>query len=326
VSSSGPVATVVVPTHDHGPTLRYSVASALRQTVADLEIVIIGDGMPEDAAEVAREVAAQDSRVRLLELPKGPRLGEAYRHAVLGEARGRHVFYLSDDDLWFPEHVETLSRLIEENDAHFVHTLPVALLGDGTWSKSNVDLSLPFHRDAMLGGFNRVGLTSAGHTLAAYRRLPHGWRTSPQGTPTDLHMWQQWLREPWVRCASSPIPTALHFPSVDRRGATAEERLEELAAHQPVLTDAGARRDWLTRLIADDFPRAAWLEAQWKEQEAWLADREEALRWHQEQLAASVAYAEGLAVALQEARAETSRLQARLSEAPEAAPRRLREA
>jgi len=49
-----PLVSVVVPTHDHGPTLGPAVRSALRQTVDELEVLIVGDGMPAAAGEIAR--------------------------------------------------------------------------------------------------------------------------------------------------------------------------------------------------------------------------------------------------------------------------------
>lgn len=261
------------------------MASALAQTVADLDIVIVGDGMPEAAAEVAREVAGLDERVRLVEHPKGPRHGEIYRHELLAETNARRVFYLSDDDLWLPEHVETLSELFDASGADFVCARGAARLGDGTWGLAHVDLAMPYHRDTMQAGYNRVGLCDAAHTLEAYRRLPHGWRPAPRGTPSDLYMWQQWLAEPWPSYATAAVPTVLHFPSHERRDTTPAERLRELAEHRAVLDDPAARARWLERLIADDFPRAAWLEAHWREQGEWLANREAALAWHVEQLA-----------------------------------------
>jgi GalNAc5-diNAcBac-PP-undecaprenol beta-1,3-glucosyltransferase len=278
------LATVLVPTHDHGQLLRLAVGSATHQTVHDLDIVIVGDGMTAETAEVARELAGSDHRVRVLEHPKGERHGEAYRDPILRTCRSQYVFYLSDDDLWFPEHVETLVTLLEDQDAHFVHTLPTSLLDEGQWAKANVDLAMEFHRKAMIGGFNRIGLSMVGHTLEAYRRLPVGWRTSPTGTPTDLHMWRQWLEQPWTRFASSRVPTVLNFPSPIRDDMGIVERASELEAHLPVLHDPAARRDWLVRLIADDFPRAAWLETHWQGLEETAKVREDALRWHQEEL------------------------------------------
>jgi GalNAc5-diNAcBac-PP-undecaprenol beta-1,3-glucosyltransferase len=125
-------ATVVVPTYDHGPTLRHSVGSALRQTVDDIEVLIVGDGMPDDAREVALELERSDERVRVLVNPKGESRGELHRHAALGEARGRLVFYLSDDDLWFPDHVESMTASLAAAGADFVHAPPIWRMDDGS--------------------------------------------------------------------------------------------------------------------------------------------------------------------------------------------------
>ena len=105
-------ATVLIPTHNHGPTLRYAAQSALAQNIRDLEVFIVGDGMTEETKRVAVEIQCSDARVRLFDHPKGPRHGEIYRDAALREARGRIVCYLSDDDLWLPLHVETMVALL----------------------------------------------------------------------------------------------------------------------------------------------------------------------------------------------------------------------
>ncbi len=84
-------------------------AARSAQSHTELELLIVGDGMPAEAAAVARELAASTSSVRLFEFDKGERHGEAHRHTVITEqARGEYVFYLSDDDLLLPDHVETM--------------------------------------------------------------------------------------------------------------------------------------------------------------------------------------------------------------------------
>ena len=40
-------ATVLIPTHDHGPLVRFPIESALAQTVQQLEVFVVGDGAPE---------------------------------------------------------------------------------------------------------------------------------------------------------------------------------------------------------------------------------------------------------------------------------------
>jgi glycosyltransferase involved in cell wall biosynthesis len=110
-----PEATVLIPTHDHGPTLYYSVRSALAQSVENIEILIVGDGVPEPTREIVAELQ-RDERVRFLDNPKGESRGELHRHTALQEARSEIVCYLSDDDLWLPDHIATMRQLLESAD------------------------------------------------------------------------------------------------------------------------------------------------------------------------------------------------------------------
>jgi hypothetical protein len=176
-----------------------------------------------------REIVATlqaDPRVRFFDHPKGPRTGEIYRAAALAEARGEIVCYLSDDDLWLPTHVETLRELLA--DADFAHALPTHVAPDGSISSMTVDLALAADRELLLSGKNPVPLTFGAHTLNLYRRLPHGWRTTPHGIATDLYMWQQILSTPGCRAVSGTRPTALLFPSPERRTMTLDERCAEM--------------------------------------------------------------------------------------------------
>ena len=234
-------ATVVVPTFDHGPTLYRSVRSALAQTVADLEVFVVGDGVPDATRSVMADLVREDPRVRFFDHPKGPRHGEVHRHAALAEARGRIVCYLSDDDLYLPDHVAAMGRLLDGAD--FAHAFPVALWPDGTPETFAVDVALPYYRT---GRRAAIPLSCGAHTLALYRRLRHGWRTTPAGVPTDRYMWQQVL-DTGCRAVSGTGVTVLTFPSPLRVGQSAEQRGAELDAYGPRLADAA----WRARFTAD---------------------------------------------------------------------------
>lgn len=222
-----PQATVVIPTFDHGPMLLHSVRSALAQTIEGIEVFVIGDGVPDMTREIMAELTREDDRVRFFDNPKAPSRGERHRNAALEEARGEIVCYLADDDLWFPEHVEDMRDLL--GSADFANTLPIYVDEEGALGFYIVDLNLPADRDLILSGTNRIPLSCGAHTLEMYRRLPHGWRTTPKGKPTDIHMWQQFLADPGCRAVSHTRPTALNFPSPRRTGWTVEERAGELA-------------------------------------------------------------------------------------------------
>lgn len=227
------IASVVVPTTgDRVDLLRHSVGSVLAQTVGDLEVLVIGDGAAAASRTWAESV---DPRVRWFGFPKDASRGEVNRHRVLTEsARGELVLYLCDRDLWLPDHVAEMQRVLA--DADFGHTLRFVMdEEDRAVAPHTLDLRRAEDRARASYSTNVLPLSMAGHTLAAYRRLPHGWRTTPPDRPTDRYMWVQFLDQPGVRVATSAWPTVLSFK---RPGSwTVAQRRAVLERWTPRLTD-----------------------------------------------------------------------------------------
>ena len=146
-------ATIIVPTHNHGATLARSVRSALCQTVRDVEVVILGDGATEATVATATAMARSDPRVRFHANPKHESRGEPHRDRAVRESRANFICYLSDDDLYLPDHVETVIGLLRKAD--FVHAVPVHIDGNGA-------------RDA-----NHRSLDSGAQALDCERGQPH---------------------------------------------------------------------------------------------------------------------------------------------------------
>lgn len=232
-------ATVIVPTTgDRGPLLRHSVGSVLRQSVRDLEVFVVGDGVSPATRDHIEALCCGDERVRFFDFPKHESRGEPNRHQVLSEhARGRIVAYLCDRDLWLPDHLRHLGGVLE--DADFAHTLRFRVAEDDQIKFSHVaDIRTPGGRAPNRPGPGLIPLSFAGHTLEAYQRLPWGWRATPVGRSTDNYMWAQFLAEPWVRVACSPMPTVLTFKRGDHPGWSTEQRLEILERWSPRLSSA----------------------------------------------------------------------------------------
>lgn len=249
-------ATVLLPTHNHVRPLGVAIESALAQTLADFELFIVGDGVTDATRAVANRFAAQDRRVRFFDFPKGPRKGEIHRHQALQQARGQFVAYLGDDDIWFPNHLEVLAELLKDVD--FGHTLQIGINQESRMVMMAADLENPDFRGRMLTElYNRFDLTFAGHTLAAYHRLPQGWVTTPPEFPwTDLYMWRQFLREPWCRARSAMVPTGINTWTHLRPHLTDEERAAEMIAYRDGLALPGMREQ-LWRTVATLFAKDA---------------------------------------------------------------------
>ena len=61
---SRPLVTVVIPCYNYGHFLPAAVASALDQRGVDVEVIIVDDASSDGSADVARELADRDPRVR----------------------------------------------------------------------------------------------------------------------------------------------------------------------------------------------------------------------------------------------------------------------
>jgi glycosyltransferase involved in cell wall biosynthesis len=256
-------ATVVIPTFDHGPLLEYSLASALAQTVSDIEIFVVGDGVPDITRSIAVNARERDARVRFFDNPKGARRGEVHRHRALAHARGEIVCYLADDDLWLPHHVETMLTVLDEHD--FANALPLSVYpGHELRPGPAVDLSLPFYKEFIVTRGNRIPNSFAAHTLDVYRRLPHGWRPAPPNMHSDHYMWQQILALPDCRAASSQLPTAINFGSRPRRGMGLAERAEEMRHWLEMIRDPHWRTGFESQVLQALARRRAseWVQRQ----------------------------------------------------------------
>jgi hypothetical protein len=254
---SGPRAAVLIPTHDHVGTIDLAVGSALGQTVAEIEVLVVGDGVGEEMRELLAGISRSDPRVRFLDLPKGPHHGEVHRGTAIEASGAEIVCYLCDDDLLLPDHVE--SMLEQLADVDLTHSQNGYFDEAGNWMSYFADLASPEFRAWMLEpGNNRVSLTGTAHTVASYRRLPHGWRTTPAGHMPDHYMWQQFLAEPWVRARTATRVTALQFPSHHGREQWDDARRRgELEGFQSKLATPSGRRQLRDAIEASQKREAA---------------------------------------------------------------------
>ena len=220
---TAPPTTVILPTSaDRGACLDVAIPSVLRQTIDDFELVIVGDGVDVDTRETIARWRGTDERISFVDRPKHRRRGEPYRHQILADrTHDGVVAYLVDRDVWFTDHLAELHRLLAEAD--FAATLPTRDRGDRLIPTLDRPTLTELAGSWRWGGADHIApMSTVGHRLEAYRRLPHGWRETPPGTATDSFMWRQFLEQRWLRVADSGLPTVAYLQRP--LGTTAAER------------------------------------------------------------------------------------------------------
>jgi len=116
VTTGVPLVSVVMPTNRGGPWTQEALRSALAQSMDDLEVIVVDDGVPGGLAHLEQ----LDTRVRVLRsLGRGVAMA---RNTGIAAARGRYVATLDPDDVWLPPKLEQqLVRLEGEPEVAMCH-------------------------------------------------------------------------------------------------------------------------------------------------------------------------------------------------------------
>jgi glycosyltransferase involved in cell wall biosynthesis len=242
-SVSRPLVSVVMATYNRSNLLPYVVETVRRQTYANWELLVVGDGCTDDTAGVVS--AFDDGRIRFwnLEPPAGEQSGP--NNAGCSAARGDYVAFLNHDDFWTPWHLDRAVAALEaESDLDLVYGLNVSVQPDGRsvlWGPTPPGARLP----------------AAGVPASAwvFRRTLIG-RVGPWRPARDLYQVpsQDWLGRASRAGRISLLPhlSVLSLPSNTRARSYADRAEDEHAAwFRRMTTDPQWAEDLLSRLLCD---------------------------------------------------------------------------
>lgn len=92
-----PLVSVIMPVYNSGQYLQPAVESILRQTMPDLELIIVDDGSTDGSPALLAQIAAADSRVKVI-TQRNQGQGAA-RNKALEYAGGQYYYFMDSDDL-----------------------------------------------------------------------------------------------------------------------------------------------------------------------------------------------------------------------------------
>lgn len=108
-----PAVSVIIPLYNGAAFVAQAVTSALRQTLADFECIIVDDVSTDGGYELLKSRFAAEPRVRLLRNAENHGPGYS-RNRGLRAARGKYVAFLDADDVMLPG---ALQKLVETAEA-----------------------------------------------------------------------------------------------------------------------------------------------------------------------------------------------------------------
>jgi len=227
-----PRVTIIVPTYNWSAVLPFSIGSALDQSFADFELIVVGDGCSDDSAEVVAAIG--DERVRWVNLPANSGHQSAPNNEGLRRARGDLIAYLGHDDLWLPHHLACLVAAIDAGaDMAFGITRMVS-----PWPKLQASTLVDGYRPGVW-----IPPTATMHRRALTERLG-GWRDY-RGLMADpeAELWKR-FHVAGAQIEAVKRLTAIKFPAGARRDVYRERPSHEQSA-------------WLTRIRQEpDFEAA----------------------------------------------------------------------
>lgn len=253
---------VVLPLWNSRDTVAAAVASALTQTYADFELIVVDDGSTDGGLNAL--AGFDDPRIRILSQANAG--AGAARNAGMAAARSEWIAFLDADDLWLPDHLAELDRLRTRfPDAgligtSYVHSRPDGRFrappaGPGRLARINfferqaAELSLLWTSSAAVpkrcfeavGGFGRARTgedtrywlrIALEHPVAVSTRPTAVYRHSPNGLTASIG--SRWLGRPL------------------RQAADVSHRIAFLLEHCPQAASPEIRRG-IERFIDEDF-------------------------------------------------------------------------
>lgn len=122
-SSERPLVSVGLPVFNGENFLEEAIRSVLGQTLEDLELILCDNASTDRTAEICRDYAASDPRIRSFRnarnLGAAPNYNLAFAHA-----RGRYFKWLAHDDRMLPSFLAKACRVLEQrSDAVLCHSV-----------------------------------------------------------------------------------------------------------------------------------------------------------------------------------------------------------
>ena len=113
-----PLVSIITPIFKAEKYIAECIASVLRQTYSNWEMILINDCSPDHSMAIIGKLCKGDSRFKVINLPRNSGAAIA-RNKGIELALGKYIAFLDADDLWLPQKLEKQVNLLENSSYNF---------------------------------------------------------------------------------------------------------------------------------------------------------------------------------------------------------------
>lgn len=132
---------IIVPVYNVEPYIETCIQSLIRQTMGNIEVILVDDGSTDRSGELCDQYAEADERIRVIHKQNGG-LSSA-RNAGISAAKGEYLLFVDSDDyvsaslwkrrchvqnrirqMWLSLTIRKSNCAAEENKQEHLHCLP----------------------------------------------------------------------------------------------------------------------------------------------------------------------------------------------------------
>src|SRR3989304_7971813 len=193
-SKTAPMVSVIVPTYNRPDTLKRALESIAAQAYKRIEVIVINDA----GEDVSGIISAFRGQLPVKYLIHNENKGlAAARNTAIKNASGQYIAYLDDDDILYPDHLETLVTFLETTnykvaytDAYRAHQEKEN--GKYVTKKRDVPYSFDFDYDLILTG-NFIPVLCIMHEKSCIEKV--GTFDETLRSHEDWDLWMKMSRE-----------------------------------------------------------------------------------------------------------------------------------
>ena len=124
---------IITPCYNASPYITRTILSVQNQTITDWEMIVIDDGSTDNSAEIVKNLAKEDPRIKLFQKENGG--SASARNVGLAIAQGKFIQFLDADDTIESSKLERQINLMEQKGLDVTYTDYCMVNQDGSFDK-----------------------------------------------------------------------------------------------------------------------------------------------------------------------------------------------